>query len=336
MSGEPVPSPGSARVTSQWNGKNLHPNPAAGPGAENLPLISPLDKKGGKAMKCPACNLINPDDAVKCGCGYDFTTHTKGLYRSITYMGVWEFFSNSWRTFGANWSTFMILAAIPTVVSLALSLPTGVEVRSVTAFIIWIVWMIVWILSTMALTMAAHKTSDGQAIGAWESYNLSLGLFWRYIWTGILYFLIVLGGMFLLIIPGIIWAIRYIFAPYLVIMDGIGGRKALSRSRDITKGRLGGVFARELVFGLLFFLVITVPLTLLIFLVGVALGNPAIGFSAPTPEWAQTIQLFGQIITEALFVIFNVLLFKSIRALAIDEKSLPKADSASKENGVSP
>ena len=47
MSGEPVPSPGSgrsARVTSQWNGKNLLPNPAeAGPGAENLPLISPLN-----------------------------------------------------------------------------------------------------------------------------------------------------------------------------------------------------------------------------------------------------------------------------------------------------
>ena len=51
MSGEPAPSPGSARsarVTSQWNGKNLHPNPAeAWPGAENLPLISPL---GGMAL----------------------------------------------------------------------------------------------------------------------------------------------------------------------------------------------------------------------------------------------------------------------------------------------
>jgi hypothetical protein len=297
--------------------------------------LAQLGKKGGKAMKCPACNLINPDDAVKCGCGYDFTTHTKALYRSITHMGVWEFFSNSWRTFGANLTTFMILSAIPTVVSLALALPTGVEVSSVTALISWIVSMIVWILSTMALTMVAHKTSDGQAIGVWESYNLSLGLFWRYIWTGILYFLIVLGGMFLLIIPGIIWGTRYIFAPYLVIMEGIGGREALSRSKAITKGRLGGVFGREFVLGLLFFLVITIPLTLLIFLVGVALGNPAIGFSAPTPEWAQTIQLFSQIVSEALFVIFNVLLFKSIRALGIDEKALRKADAPS-ENGVSP
>jgi uncharacterized membrane protein len=247
-------------------------------------------------------------------------------------MGVGEFFSNSWRTFGANWTTFMILAAIPTLVSLALALGTGVEASfwgSLTAFIIWIVSMIVWILSTMALMMAAHKTSDGQAIGVLESYTLSLGLFWRYIWTGILYFLIVLGGLFLFIIPGIIWAIRYVFAPYLVIVEGIGGRKALSRSKGITKGRLGGVFVRELVFGLLFFLVIMIPLALLILLVGVVLGKPDIGFSEPNPEWAQAIQQFGQIISEALFVIFNVLLFKSIRALAIDEKALPKADAAS-------
>ena len=209
-------------------------------------------------MECPVCNRINPDDAAECGCGYDFTTHTKALYRSITYMGVGEFFSNSWRTFGANWTTFMILAAIPTLVSLALALATGVEVRFLTAFIIWIVWVIVWILSTMALTMAAHKTSDGQVIGVWESYNLSMGLFWKYIWTSILYLLIILGGMFLLIIPGIIWGIRYIFAPYLVIMEGIGGREALSRSKAITKGRLGGVFGCEFVLGLLFFLVITI------------------------------------------------------------------------------
>jgi len=223
--------------------------------------------------------MINPDDAIKCYCGYDFSTHTKALYRSITYMGVGEFFSNSWRTFGANWATFIILAAIPTFVSLALEVTPEVEVISVTAFISWIVSMIVGILSTMALTMVAHKTSDGEAIGVWESYNLSLGIFWRYIWTCILYFLIVFGGMFLLIIPGIIWSFRYIFAPYVVIMEGIGGKKALSRSRDITEGRLGGVFAREVVFGLLFLIVIVIPITLLIFLIGVVLGNPTIAFS---------------------------------------------------------
>lgn len=276
-------------------------------------------------MKCPACKSINPNYAAKCGCGYDFTTHTKALYRPIKYMGYVELFSNSWRTFGVNWTTFMILAAIPTMVSLSLALTTGAEESYVSSLF----YMIVWILSTMALTMVAHKTSDGQAVGVWESYNLSLRLFWRYMWTCILYFLIVLGGMFLLIIPGIIWSIRYIYAPYLVIIEGIHGRKALSRSREITEGRLGGVFARTLVFGILIFFVITIPLLFLVFLIGGVLGSPAIGFSEPTPEWAEAIWLFGQFIQEALFVIFNVLLFKSIRALAIiDSSKITEVDEA--------
>jgi len=284
-------------------------------------------------VKCPICNLINPDNAVKCGCGYDFTTHTKVLYRSIKYMGSWEFFANSLRTFGANWTTFVVLSAIPTLVFSASALATADEVLQLIGTIIG---MMVWVLSIMAITMVAHKTSDGQAINVWESYSLSWDLFWRYTWTGILYLLIVLGGLFLLIIPGIVWGIRYVFAPFLVIMEGISGREALSSSKAITTGRMGGILGRQFVFGLLSYLVITLPLALLILLIEVVLGKPALGFLQPDPEWAQAIRQFGQIISEALFVIFNVILFKSMRALAIDEKDYVKADAVSKENGVSP
>src|SRR5205807_4398765 len=32
-------------------------------------------------MNCPACNLINPDSAQRCDCGYDFETRTiRGSY----------------------------------------------------------------------------------------------------------------------------------------------------------------------------------------------------------------------------------------------------------------
>jgi hypothetical protein len=145
-------------------------------------------------MKCPNCGLISPDDAAMCGCGYNFSAQMEKhpweykFYRSYTRMGVKEFFSNSWRTFGANWTTFLILAAVPPLISSALLLATESEV----VIVIAIVNLIVWILTSMALMMAAHKTSDGEAIGIGESYTLSFGLFWRYIWTGILYFLIVL------------------------------------------------------------------------------------------------------------------------------------------------
>lgn len=268
-------------------------------------------------MRCPNCGLINPDDAVKCGCGYSFTIQTgkqpwqHTFYRSYTDMGGKEFFSNSWRTFGANWTTFLILAAIPPLISSALVLATEAAV----VIVITIINFIVWILTSMALTMAAHKTSDGEAIGIGESYTLCMGLFGQYIWTGMLYFLIVLGGLFLFIIPGIIWSVRYVFAPYAVIVEGISGGEALSRSKALIKGRLGSIFLLEMGFGLLFFLVIIIPIALLILLIGLALGNPLIGFSATKPAWAEGIQFFGNIISEGLFVIFNVLLFKSLRGL---------------------
>jgi hypothetical protein len=260
---------------------------------------------------------MNPEEAERCDCGYNFGA--RRFYRSYDHMRLAEFFSNSWRTFGANWRTFLALSAIPTVVSLVSALGTEAVVNPVIVFIVSIVWVMVWILSTMALMMAAHRTSDGEAIGVWESYDLSMRLFWRYIWTSILYILIVLGGVFLFIIPGIIWGTRYVFAPYVVLIEGTCGREALSRSKALTKDRLLSIFGRELVLGLLFFLVITIPLALLILLVGLSFGEPFIGFSEPKPEWAQSIELFGRIISEGLFVIFNVLLFKSLRPLADNE-----------------
>ena len=276
-------------------------------------------------MKCPSCGLMNPDDTVRCNCGYSFTTPR--LYKPYQNMRVGDFFLNSWRTFGANWITFLVLAAIPTAVSQALSVTrapaAGEGAAPVTIITMAIVSFIVWILSTMALTMAAHRTSDGQAVGIWESYSLSLGLFWRYIYTCILYFLIVVAGFIVFIIPGIILAIRYVFAPYAVIIEGISGKAALSRSKALTRDMLFGTFLLELGFGLLFLIVFAVPLFLLILLIGQFFGHPLL---------AEAVQQYGNIVTEALFVIFNVLLFKSRGVMELErgesESELANASSA--------
>jgi len=63
----------------------------------------------------------------------------------------------------------------------------------------------------------------------------------------------------------------------------------------------------------LFFLVISIPLFLITLLVGGMLGDPMIGFIAPKPEWARVIGLLGQITHETLFIVFSVLLYKSLR-----------------------
>jgi len=49
--------------------------------------------------------------------------------------------------------------------------------------------------------------------------------------------------------------------------------------------------------------------------VGAALGDPWAGFAEHKPLWADTIALYTNIVSQALFVIFNVLLIKCLRTL---------------------
>jgi hypothetical protein len=237
-------------------------------------------------------------------------------------MRLWDFFASSWRTFGRNWATFPMLVAISTFTPKILALAvkalavSGLDVPlSLISMIAWIASGAVWMFSTMALTMAAYQSSEGDVVSVWESYARSAGFFWRYLWTVILLFLIVCGGLLLLILPGILWALHYFLAPHAVIIEGVGGRQALRRSMSLTRGRSFQVLVVEIGFGLLCFLLFWIPLHLLVGMIGVTPSEPTFGFSPPPSEWAAAIELFGQLVSGALFVIFNVLLFKSLRAM---------------------
>jgi uncharacterized membrane protein len=69
-----------------------------------------------------------------------------------------------------------------------------------------------------------------------------LPLFFPYLLASILYGLIVVGGMILLVIPGIIWAIKYMFFSYLMVDRRVGPMEAIKGSSAITKGVKGKLF----------------------------------------------------------------------------------------------
>ena len=76
-------------------------------------------------------------------------------------------------------------------------------------------------------------------------------LFFKYLFGSILCMLIVLGGMILLIIPGIIWSIKFQFFTYFIIDKGLGPIEALKRSSAITKGAKWDLFIFGLLLGLI-------------------------------------------------------------------------------------
>lgn len=75
--------------------------------------------------------------------------------------------------------------------------------------------------------------------------------FWCYLGGGILYGLIVLGGMILLIIPGIIFAVMFQFVYYFVVDQGLGPVDALKASAMLTKGVRLKLFGFGLLLGLI-------------------------------------------------------------------------------------
>jgi uncharacterized membrane protein len=60
-----------------------------------------------------------------------------------------------------------------------------------------------------------------------------------YVVTGIVVGVIIVVGLILLIVPGIIWALRYMFAQYIVMDKKLSISEALAESSRITKGHKG-------------------------------------------------------------------------------------------------
>lgn len=117
----------------------------------------------------------------------------------------------------------------------------------------------------LEIWVASNKEFSFVNIFEIESYKK----FVNYLNTVVIYGLIVLGGVILLIIPGIVWATKYFLAPYFSIDKGMGYKEALKASAEATKGVRVKIFLFMLLMGVMilvsiipFFLglLVTIPL----------------------------------------------------------------------------
>ena len=79
----------------------------------------------------------------------------------------------------------------------------------------------------------------------------NFALFFKYLASAILYSLIVLAGFILLIVPGIIWGIRYQFFPYFIVDKNAGPVEALKRSAQITNGAKWDILGLNVITGII-------------------------------------------------------------------------------------
>jgi uncharacterized membrane protein len=87
----------------------------------------------------------------------------------------------------------------------------------------------------MALLRASLQLVDGGTIDLNRPQEL-LGHFFGYLLTTVLLTLIVAGGLVLLVVPGVVWALRFGYAPFLVADTAHDPVEALRESARITQG----------------------------------------------------------------------------------------------------
>lgn len=144
-----------------------------------------------------------------------------------------EAFSKGWEVFKKNYLILIAVTAINLVITGAPNAWVEKTNSSMFPFDI-IVWIIAAFLQIGIITITL-KLIDGKEAKI-EDLWTNARLIWRYLSVMILYGFIVFIGLILLIVPGIIWAVKYQFAEYLVVDKNMDPMTALRESGKITEG----------------------------------------------------------------------------------------------------
>lgn len=137
-----------------------------------------------------------------------------------------------------------------------------------------------WILTTvfemflaigvLRIFMSINNSKEFKFSDLWNTDDKTII---NYFIGSIYYCLIVIGGMILLVVPGIYWAIKYSFTRYLIIDKKLSPKEALKMSGKITSGSKWNIF---------FFMI----LIILVNILGAIVFGVGLLWSIPTTTFA--------------------------------------------------
>ncbi len=112
-------------------------------------------------------------------------------------------------------------------------------------------------LATGALTRAVSRRYLNEPTSLGDCYGFILKNFGRYLGTALLSGLVIGLGFMMCAVPGILFAVWFVFTSSVVVLEGLGGTNAMGRSKQLSKEQAGRII------GMWFInMIITIPLSL--------------------------------------------------------------------------
>lgn len=240
--------------------------------------------------------------------------------------GIGEILSTAFEIYKANAASLLMIVAIVVVPLTFISAFIGgvvfaPETETVTifgesvetvsartagaAFLVFIVGIVIAVVISAVLQAAimrgAALGSIGDPVDVDASYKWGFARFGSVILISILVGLAVLGGLILLIIPGLIFAVMFSVSIPALVVENRRGTDAMSRSWNLVKGQFWHAVGVIVVAG-----IIAAVVSGIIGAIGGALGD----------NWflSWVFQAIAQIITAPFSAIVSVLLYLDLRA----------------------
>lgn len=163
-------------------------------------------------------------------------------------------------------------------------------------------------LATGAITRAVGARYLNEEISVGKAYKAIAAIFFKYLGAILLSGLVIGIGFMLCLIPGFIFATWFAFVSQVVILEGLGGTKAMGRSRELVRGfgwRVFGYF----VLTLLLNIVLGWVLGFIGGLIAPMIASGPTGITLVNQAIQQTINLF----VAPYFIVVMILLYYDIR-----------------------
>lgn len=148
-----------------------------------------------------------------------------------------------WEVSKKRWHLFLTLGGLNVLLNFILDIPDLIfgkgSAESDTLFLIIVIpYIIVCLIVSLGMVKIPIMLADGKDAKFSDVWVTNWKLMLKFLGAGLLSGLIVLCGFILLIIPGIIFAMKLVFVPYFVVDKGLGPIQAIKASWNATKGNL--------------------------------------------------------------------------------------------------
>ncbi|HSX14889.1 MAG TPA: hypothetical protein VLE72_03215 [Candidatus Saccharimonadales bacterium] len=239
--------------------------------------------------------------------GY-YNSISKGIMMDLSPFG--ELFRKSWELYQKKFKTLAMLLALPFIANVLsiigqhghkssfAGFSTSMFVAAgAAALIIGLIFVAISLWIQVAVIYAVDGSEDQPDVSKLlvRSWPMVLPMLLVAILAG----LAVLGGLILLIVPGIIFGVWFAFSSYTLVLENQRGTEALKASKALVSGRWGTVFGRLV----LLFLV----------LIGISIVTSIVLVFLPATLRSIASAAVSNFVISPLGVVFTYLFYKELK-----------------------